>query len=101
MLKRNRKNQKQGSANRITRTKGKVLTKVSAFFDMVKLLIIIEIAYILSYETRTTDSTGTVACFKTKIEHENLHRFIANNNLLNPATDQLLRRVVAFCLVWW
>lgn len=43
MLKKDRTKRKRNT-NRTTRTDGKVLTRVSAFFDIQKLLIIIEIA---------------------------------------------------------
>ena len=101
MLKRNRKSQKQGSISQTSRTNGKVLTKVSAFFDTLKLLTIKEIAPMQYSKIKGTNSTQTVACFKMKNEHENLHRNTVNNYPLNPAADQQLKRVVAFCLVWW
>ena len=101
MLNRNSKSQKQGSVNQITKINRKVLTRVSAFFNTLKLLIIIGIASMLHSETKRTNSTGMVACFKTKNEHENLHRNTAKNVTLYPVSDQHHKRVVAFCLVWW
>ena len=101
MLKRNRKSQKQGSVNQITKINRKVLTRVSAFFNIIKLLIITEIASMLYSENKRTNSSGIVACFKTKIEHENLHRNTVKNVILYPASDQQLKRVVVLSLVWW
>ena len=101
MLKRNRKNQKQGSVSQTSRKDGKVLTKVSAFFNTLKLLTIKEIAPIQYSKIKSPNSTQTVACFKMKNEHENLHRNHANNCPLNPAADQQLNRVVVFCPVCW
>ena len=101
MLKRNSKSQKQGSVNQITKINGKVLTRVSAFFNTLKLFIIKEIASMLHSETKRTNSNRIVACFKTKNEHENLHRNHANNYPLNPAANQQHKRVVVFSLIWW
>jgi hypothetical protein len=42
-----------------------------------------------------------IACFELKIELKNPHRNKAKNKLLNPITDQQLRRVVSKCSVWW
>jgi len=42
-----------------------------------------------------------IACFELRTEHENLHRNKAKNKVLNPITDQQLRRVVSKCSVWW
>ena len=101
MLKRNSKSQKQGSVNQINRTDGKVLTRVSAFFNTLKLLIITEIASMLHSETKRTNISEAVACFKTKNKHENIHRNTAKNVTLYPASDQQHERVVVFSLIWW
>jgi hypothetical protein len=80
MLKRDKKRRKQGNTSRTTRTEGKVLMQVSAFFNTQKLIIIKDID--------GTPYSGSVACFKMKIEHENLHRNNEKNNALEPLPDQ-------------
>ena len=101
MVKRNRKNQKPGSINQTSRTDRKVLTRVSAFFNTLKLLTIKEIAPMQYSKIKRPNSTQAVACFKMKNEHENLHRNHAKNVTLYPASDQQINRVVVFSLVWW
>ncbi len=101
MLKRNMKSQKQGSVSQTSRTDGKVLTKVSAFFNTLMWLIITEIESILHPGISSATYSDIVACFKKQNEHENLHRNHENNYPLNPATDQQLKRVVVLYLIWW
>ena len=101
MLKRDRIRQKQDNTGQTRRTEREVLMKVSAFFNTLKLLTIKEIAPIQYSKIKRPNSTQTVACFKMKNEHENLHRNHANNGPLNPAADQQHKRVVVFSLVWW
>ncbi len=101
MQKKDRIKRKRGNTSRTIRIEGEVLTRVSAFFDIPMWLIITEIDDTLYPGTSGIVYSGTVACFKMKIEHENLHRNKANNVVLHHATDQQLKRVVAKCSVWW
>ena len=82
-------------------TEGKVLTKVSTFFDIPMWLIIIAIDGTLYSEISGTVCSEIVACFKMKIEHENLHRNNEKNNALEPLPGQQLKRVVVKCPVYW
>ena len=101
MLKRDKKRRTQGNTSRTTRTEGKVLMKVSAFFSTQKLIIIKDIDGILYSRITDPDSFEIVACFKLKIEHENLHRNNEKNNPLEPLPDQQLKWVVVKCSVYW
>jgi len=101
MLKRNRIKWKQGNKSRTTRTEGKALTRVSAFFDILKLIIVNEIHGALYSGISGTECSGIVACFKMKTEHKNLHRNKANNMVLHPPTHQQLKEVVSKCLIQW
>ena len=67
--------------------------RVSAYFIAPMLLVITDIGGTLY--------SGIVACFKMKIEHENLHRNTPKNYLLYPASDQQHTRVVAFFAGEW
>lgn len=82
MLKRDKKRQNRGNTDRIRRTERKVLMKVSAFFDAKKLLIINDIYGTLRSGICGAGSSEILACFKMKIEHENMHRNNENNNPL-------------------
>ena len=82
-------------------TEGKVLTKVSAFFDIPMWLIIIAIDGTLYSEISGTVCSEIVACFKMKNEHKDLHRNKANNIVLLPAKHQQLKGVGSKCTNWW
>ena len=101
MLKRNRKSPKQSSINQTSGTNGKVLTKVSAFFDTLKLLTIKEIAPMQYSKIKSLNSTQTVACFKMKNEHEYLHRnktFLLHHRSKSSSTLQKGGSILS-CLV--
>ena len=59
----------------------KVLTKVGAFFVIQKLTVR------LKKSIKGSVCPELIACFKIKIELENLHQNKANNLALHPATD--------------
>ena len=73
----------------------KVLTKVGAFF------VIWNQTVRLNKNRQGSVCPELVACFKIKIELENLHRNKANNVALYPVTDQQLKMVVSKCSIWW
>jgi len=75
--------------------------QVSAFFNAPMLLIITYIDGKLYSGISGTIYFRLVACFKVKIEHENLHRNNKKTPLRNPTADQYLRRVVSQCSDWW
>jgi hypothetical protein len=62
--------------------------QVSAFFNAPMLLVITDIDSTLYSRITDPDSFEIVACFKLKIEHENLHRNNEKNNDLEPLPDQ-------------
>jgi len=71
-----------------TRTKEKVLAKVSTFFDIRKWLVVSGTEGSMHSVINAVVCFKTVACFKMKTVHENLHRNKAKNVVLNPATNQ-------------
>jgi len=92
---------KQGNTRPATVTREKVLTRVSAFFDASKYhrATIINDTYMLASKAKQTSKAH--ACFKLKIEHENLIRIKGKNPLWKPAPNQQLRRVASKRSVWW
>jgi len=92
---------KQGNTTWLTWTEEKALTMVGAFFVVAKRLNIKGITGTLYPVISGTVCSGIVTCFIPKIEHKNLHRNTPNINLLYPAADQQLKRVVTKCSVWW
>jgi hypothetical protein len=97
MLRRNRIKRKQGSTSWTSRTEEKVLTKVSAFFYIPIWLLITVIDGTLYSGISGTVCSRIVACFKMEIEHEDLHRNYENNDILQLATNQQLKKVVPKC----
>lgn len=93
------KSQKQGNTKWTITTKGKVLTGVSAFFDIHIWLIITNIICNQHAQLDGILLSVTVARFKTEIEHENLHRNKGKTPLWKLPADQQHRRVVVFCLI--
>ena len=101
MLKTNQAMLKQGNTRPATVTKEKVLMRVSAFFDALKCLIITRINSAHTQKSLVKQTSKAHACFKLKIEHENLIRIKGKNPLWKPAPHQQLRRVASKCSVWW
>ncbi len=62
--------------------------RVSAFFNTPKLIIINDIDSALYFGISGRLYSEIVACFKMKIELENLHRNNEKNNPLDPLPDQ-------------
>jgi hypothetical protein len=87
----------------------KRLNKSRLCYDGEKVLTLLVPFFIVHKETvslnkniqRGSVCPELIACFELRIEHENLHRNKAKNKVLNPGTDQQLRRVVSKCSVWW
>ncbi len=92
---------KQGDTRPASKIKEKVLTEVSAFFDTLKYLRISRVNTARTLKTMAKQTSKSNACFKLKIEHENLCRNTPNNDLLYHGTDQQPRGVASKCSVWW
>jgi len=93
--------QNQGDKTLKTDTNEKALTIVGAFFSGANLLTITGLVYSMQLMISMTVYFRIIARFKMKIEHENLCRNTTKIDLLYPATDQQLRRVVSKCSIWW
>jgi len=85
----------------------KRLNKSRLCYDGEKVLTLLVPFFIVNKETVNLNKNiqrGSVCpelidCFELRTEHENLHRNKAKNKVLNPITDQQLRRVVSKCSV--
>ena len=74
----------------------KVLTLLAPFFIVHK-----ETVSLNKNIQRGSVCPELIACFELRTEHENPPRNNAKNKVLNPITDQQLRRLVSKCSVWW
>ena len=92
---------KQGNTRPATVTKEKVLTRFSAFFDASKYhrATTINDTYMLASKAEQTSKSH--ACFKLKIEHENLIRINEKTPLWKPVPYQQHGRVASKRSVWW
>ena len=87
-MKTNQEMQNQGDKTLKTDTNEKALTIVGAFFSGANLLTITGLVYSMQLMISMTVYFRIIACFKLKIEHENLHRNNEKNNALEPLPDQ-------------